>query len=117
MAATTITKTAGPSPYPATATEFLWTAGDVGNGNDVVLTGKDILLVWNSDGAVQRTFTITSQPDPYGRSQHITAQALDAGEFAIFGPVPLSGWADANRKLNLASSNAAIKFAVITLQY
>lgn len=109
----TLTNTTGPEAYPTTLTEFLWTASTPA-GDDVVLTGNDILLVWNT-GAVQRTFTITSQPDPYNRSGNITAQQLEAGEFAVFGPIPLNGWADGNRKLNLASSNAEIKYAVITL--
>lgn len=110
----TLVKTTGPEAYPSAATEFLWTASTPA-GDDVVLTGNDILLIWNSHGANPYTVTVTSQPDIYNRTGHITAYSLAAGEFAVFGPIPLHGWADGNRKLNLASENAAIKYAVITL--
>lgn len=108
-----IPKTTGPTPYAAAAVEFLWTASTPA-GDTVALTGREILLVWNS-GATPRTFTVNSQPDPYGREADIVAQSLAAGEFAVLGPIPLTGWANSTKQLELLSSHAEIKYAVITL--
>lgn len=112
----TIAKQTGPTAYPADITEFTFTAGTVtGSGGDVVtLTGRDILLVTNTDGATPYDVIITGPADPYGRTVTITHE-LAAGEFAIFGPIPLLGWANASGQLAVSVENAAVKLAVITL--
>lgn len=108
-----LTKQVGPQKYAAAANEFTFQAAELA-GDSVVLTGREILLIQNG-GAAPATFTIFSTPDKYGRTKDIAAQSLAAGEFAIFGPVPLEGWADSTRALLLDASAVDIKWAVITL--
>lgn len=108
-----LTKVTGPGPYATSPVEFTFAASTPA-GDTIALTGREVLLVQNS-GAGARTFTVTSQVDPFGRTGHITAYSLGAGEFAIVGPIPTLGWADSAGLLNLASEHAEIKYAVITL--
>ena len=59
-------------PYPtsvgATALDLVWTAADVSNHNEAILTGKEVLLVWNTDSA-SHNLTITSLAP--GRARHM----------------------------------------------
>lgn len=109
----TLTKVVGPMPYPSALVVATMTASTPA-GDVVKLGGQDILIVRNS-GVGARTVTITSQLDEHGRLGHITAQSLAAGAIAVFGPIPLAGWADASGNLNLASEHAEITYCVMTL--
>lgn len=108
-----LSRITGPVAYPAALIPLVFSASTPA-GDTVKLTGHEILLVRNS-GATPRTVTITSQPDPYGRVKHITAQSIAAGVTAIFGPIRKDGWADSTGALNLASEHAEITYAVVTL--
>lgn len=108
-----LTKVEGPTAYPAAAIVAAMTVSTPG-GDTVLLTGRDILIIQNI-GVGARTFTITSQNDPFGRVKHITAQSLAAAGIAVFGPIPQLGWADSTGLLNLASEHAEIKYCVMTL--
>ena len=109
----TLTKITGPIAYPAALINCVYTASTPA-GDDVVLTGNDILLIRNN-GVGARTVTITSQADPFNRLGHITTFSVLAGQTVIFGPIPMLGWADANRKLNVASEHSEITYSVVTL--
>lgn len=100
----------------AGAAALNWTACDSVNGNSVILTGREVLLIQNS-GASPYTVTVSSVADQLGRFADITAYSLPATSFAFFGPFPLNGWAQTTnpRTLNFTGSNVAVKFAVIQL--
>jgi len=93
--------------------DIVFTAADVGNGNYYISSGKEFLIVRNVDVAAPYTFTLTSQVDPQGRLGHITTYSLAAADYAVYGPIPKSGWADTASKVHLTGSNVKIEFAII----
>jgi hypothetical protein len=118
MPRTALTPITVKGPYPGTvaadALDFTLTAADVANGNDVVASGNDLLIIQNS-GASTYTATIASVSDEKGRTGDITAYSLAAGDFAVFYFGNGNGWQQTTGKYNLDASNAAVKFALLKL--
>jgi hypothetical protein len=123
MARTAITPIVPPGKYPvlpltALSAAFAFTAADNVNGNQAPSTGREILLVRNTDAAPQ-TVTVSSSPDPLNRSGDITTYSLPIGsvtpQFAVLGPFPISGWKQPDGNLYFTASAATIAFAVIQL--
>ncbi len=114
MAAITVQSLIG--KYPATpvsadAADITFAAMELA-GDTFANTGKEIILVRNDDaGAV--TLTITSQVDTFNRLGTISAYPIGAGEYAAFGPFPVSGWNDSSGNLNLLASDVDLKVAVL----
>lgn len=98
----------------ANGADVVLTAADATNKQQVTLTGNEMILAYNSSADTAYTITINSVADSdLGRTGDITAYSLGFGEFALFGLVPIKGWAQTNGKLYFEASNAAIKFVVI----
>jgi hypothetical protein len=118
MARTTLTAKTAVGSYAsyaaANVADFTMTAADVANKNDVVAAGKQLIFAHNT-GASERTITITSSADQYGRTGDVTAYAIQAGEYAVFGPFELSGWVQTDNKMYFESNNAEVKFGVLNL--
>lgn len=115
MPRVTLTKTTPAGPLPLTAlTAFTWTAADVANKEQIVLTQKDVLLIWNS-GASSHTYTLTGVADSLGRTADIGPVTLNAGIFHACIP-GYEGFAQSGtpRYLFLEANHAEIKYAVIT---
>lgn len=91
---------------------FTWASADVANGNQVALTGEEVLLVWNSDAASQ-TVTITSARLK-GRLANAPAASLAAGAYAVWPQFPVAGWG-VSGQLQINASHANVKFAVLKL--
>jgi hypothetical protein len=106
----------------ANAADFVWAAGTITNGDYYVSSGKELLLVENTDSGVQ-TITVVSEDDAFGRKEDITAYPLGAGEFAIFtcGLTNEKGWmgnlgvAGVGKKIRITVSDAKVKVAVLRL--
>jgi len=99
--------------YPVTATRLSFLKANVADKEDVVLTGQEVLFVWNTSGATAYTVTVTSVADqPQGRTGTITAESIPLGVRRIFGPFGLDGWRQTDGKLYWEGSNAALRFAV-----
>lgn len=110
---TTIAK--HPASVAANAADFTFAAGDAGNGNYFVHTGRQLILARNT-GAGARTITLQSAPDVLNREQDITAYSIGAGEFAIFPqPLALDGWRQSNGQFYIDVEHAEVTLAVITL--
>lgn len=89
------------------------TASDATNGNSLVATGSEILFVQNSD-TVAHTFTVASVPDSLGRSDaSLTAYSVPASSFAAIQLSQLAGWIQSNGNINLTSTSALLKFAIL----
>lgn len=103
-------------PYPAglVMDTLTFTAADVTNKEEVVLTDREILIARNTHGSTTYNVTITSVADAYGRVGNVT-KAIAAGAFAIFGPIKSAGWQQSNGKLYFEADNAAVTFAVVRL--
>lgn len=101
----------------ANGADIVFTAGNTG-GDTITLTGREIILAYNSHASISYTITITSVADEKGRIGNITTYNLDFGEFAAFG-IGLTnspGWRDpATGLLSVTVSNAAVKWAVLKL--
>lgn len=114
MARATLTKTTPlgkrTDKYTANAADLTMAAANVSDKNQFVASGKDLVFAHNTSGASAYTITI----DHTG-SDDITAYSLGIGEYAIFGPLELDGWCQADVKVYLEASNAAILFGVIDL--
>lgn len=118
MAAITIQTMKAPFFAPtAGQIHFTWTAGNTG-GDTVAVTGREILLIWNSHAVTGYTVTITSVADEQSRTSDITTYALAAGEFACFtgGLTNSPGWKNTSTGLiTITPSNASVKWAVLKL--
>lgn len=111
MAALTVQTNGSPNPtqpVAADALDFTF-AASVPGGDTAAIEDGDILLVQNVNAGAQ-TFTMTSQPDALRRTGTITTYSLVQDELAFFF-LKREGWADASGNLNLASSDADIKYA------
>lgn len=115
MARTLLTPVAMPSASATTVapSTFTWTAADVANGNALVLTGDQVLLVWNS-GAGAHTVTVTSAP-LNGRLATAPAHSLAAGAYKVFPRFPTAGWQQTDGRLYIDAADAEVKFAVLTI--
>lgn len=113
---TTLTKSSLPGPYNYTGVTVTFAAADVANKNRFVLTGKEVVLAWNTAAVASGTVTITATADPYGRTQSITGITLDAGEMFVFGPFTnRQGWLQTDGYLYLEASAVEVKFAVLVI--
>src|SRR4030042_468228 len=116
--ATDLTKTVAKGAYAdysaANCADATITAADVGNGNQFTAGDNDLVIAYNS-GATAHTITITSSNDPYGRTKNITAYSLDAGEYAVFGPLKQTGWVQSTGKILISANHAEIKFIIVQL--
>ena len=106
-------------PFPAGATvsagalKVNFAAADAVNHNKSPFTGRDILLVQNTD-TNPHTITITSAPDEHGRSEDIAAYSVPAGETHAFNfRGGGSGWKQTDGFLYYQADDVTVKFAVI----
>jgi hypothetical protein len=108
-------------PYPpagvvtALALDLVWTAADVANGNKFTFTGKEILLINNTDSAGHHC-TFSSVADSRGRADDITSYALAAADIARFSfRGGAEGWQQSDGSIHISADDATVKFAIITI--
>lgn len=117
MARTALTKTTALGAYgnyAADAADLTMTAADNSDKNSFTFTGNDLVIAHNT-GVSEHTITISSVADPYGRSGDISAYALGAGEYAVFGPFKVRGWQQSDGKMYLEANSDEVKFGVVAL--
>lgn len=119
MTATALPIITVPDSYPtlpltALSLDFVWTAADNTNGNSFVSTGRELVLVQNTDSS-GHTVTVTSVPDQTNRSGDITAYAVAAGVFDALPYFAGTGWRQSDGTIHLSANSALIKFAVLRL--
>jgi hypothetical protein len=107
-------------PYPAlpvtaNALDITFAACDASLKNYFVPSGRDLLLVYNSDATNPYTFTLFSVADAMGRTGDITTYSLSAGETAAVLLTSMNGWVQTDGNVYVDGSNVKIKFAVIRL--
>lgn len=101
----------------AGSADFTFAAGTITDGDTFACTGREILLVTNTDAVNAETITITSVDDEKGRAEDITAYSLAAGDFVAFG-VGLTnskGWKSTAGNIRITVSAATVKVAVLRL--
>lgn len=81
-------------------------------GDTFRCTGREILIVHNTDSHGQ-TITVTSQPDARtGRLGHITSAVLPADEVRVFQMFPRNGW-EVGGLVHFAVSDVDVLVAVL----
>lgn len=115
MARTVVAKSNALGPYKGAWDTLTMAAGDVANGNYFVLTGKEILVMYNSSADTAYHVTIHSVDDSFGRQEDITEVDIPFGTYRMFGPIYLEGWAQTNNWLHVNVENAAILLGVIVI--
>lgn len=110
MPATAIIAQELPGPYSQVGAELTWATIDHTNGNSVVASALQVLLVRNATGS-SKTVTITSQPDPvYGRTGNANATLAD-GVTQIF-QLTGQGWANSSGNIEF-TGQSGLSIAVI----
>jgi vancomycin resistance protein YoaR len=87
-------------------------ASDTVNLNAFNATGREILIVQNTDTAAH-TFTVTSVADALGRTGDIAAYSVPATSVAAIEASVLAGWKQADGNIYLASTNALLTFGAL----
>lgn len=101
-------------PVSALALDFVFTAADDVNLDDFIFTGRELILINNTTGGAL-TITLTSAPDPQGRSSDIVAYSVGAGLFSMFWAGSLIGWQQTDRKFHLEASAVGVEFAIVRI--
>lgn len=114
MARTSITPITAAGSYATAPVQITFTAADIANFNQAVMSGKDLLLINNTDVGAQ-TVTVNSVSDPYSRTGDITAFSMATGTFYMVGPLFKLGWAQSGGVLFFQGSTATVKFALIQI--
>ncbi len=99
----------------AGAADFTFAASSL-DGNTFVCTGRELLLVQNSDvGAT--TITVTSVDDEKGRAEDIATYSMAAGDFVAFGAglTNSKGWKSTAGLIRVTTSDVDAKLAVLRL--
>lgn len=105
-------------PYPtlpvaALALDFVWTTADNVNFDQFALTGRELILINNTSGGAL-TVTLTSAPDPQGRTADITTYSVGAGLYSAFWVGKIDGWNQAGQFF-MTSSAATMKYAIFRI--
>lgn len=89
-------------------------AMDATNGNSFYATGREILIVQNSDASTH-TFTVSSVADSLGRTDaSLTSYTVAGNGFAAVQFKSLSGWIQpGGQTVYLTTSSALLKIAVV----
>lgn len=96
-------------------------ATDAVNGNSFPATGKEVVLLLNTDTATH-TVTITSTADPYGRlDTSLTTYTVPIAVGGLSGVSiiemsTLNGWVQSGQTVNMTSSSALVKIVVLRHQ-
>lgn len=101
----------------ANGADFTFAAGTPSDGDTFVCTGREILLVTNTEVADAKKVTIVSVDDETNRSENITDYSLAAGDFSVFG-VGLTnskGWKSTAGTIRITVEAATVKVAVLRL--
>ena len=97
-------------------TTLTFTAIDIVNTNKITMSGRKMILLFRNDDVAEKTVTISSSDNPYGRTADVTAFAMAAGAYAIREFEP-PGWEQTvgGRDMIITANDADIKVAAINL--
>lgn len=110
---TVVASTNAPNAYDVVPASFTWVASDNVNGNSFTHTGRELLLVWNSD-VNPHSITVTSVADVSGRTGDSTKN-INGGAYYVFQLFPVSGWRQTDGTIHITSADPTLKLAVIHL--
>lgn len=102
--------------YGAGTADFTFAAGTVTDGDTFVCTGRELLIVNNTDVAT-KYITIVATDDETNRAESVTTYSLAAGDFAVFGVglTNAKGWKSSTGTIRITVEDADVKVAVLRL--
>lgn len=119
MARTNIASQTPVGPYPSGGAvspgglDLTMTAADTSNHNEAIFSGRDLLIVHNTDSA-SHNLTITSAPDEHGRTSDIASYAIAAGVISVFSfRNGAAGWQQSDGHIYFQGDSAMLFFAVL----
>jgi len=89
-------------------------ASDPALGNAVKCTGKEILVMRNTDAGAQ-TVTIDARPDAYGRDGTITDYSIPAGETHLSDILTEEAFEQDDGMIHINASDALLELGVIRI--
>ncbi len=109
-----------PTPYEQntanTPIDPGFVASDSAGGDLIPITGREIVIVNNTDVGAQ-TITVTSQPGPTTqRTGDITAAPIPIGAIRAFQLFPWPGWIDGNAQMAVQTSTNNVPIAILRLR-
>jgi len=113
MARTELTVVDLDRTHPGGSEAYTFAAHDTVEENGFVLTGREVLLISNTDAAPQDV-VIGSVPDSFGRSGDLTITVAAGARHAI-AFLDRSGWMQSDGLLHLDCTSANIEYAVLRL--
>lgn len=96
---------------PPTVLDRVFTSADMTNGNAFLSSGRDLLVVFNSD-TVTHTFTISSAPDVDGRFVNVV-YTIGAGVYSFVDITSASIFIQSTNLVLLSASSALIGYLVV----
>ena len=120
MPFTNVTPQVPVGPYPAlpvapAGLDLAFVTLDAANGNSFVVTGKEILVIWNPDVS-GHTVTIASAPDALGRTGDIATYTVGAGVISAFLINNVNGWKQTDGTVHITGNSALLKVAILRYQ-
>lgn len=116
MAQTALTVTAAVQnniSVAAGALAVTMAAADTTNGNSFTSTGREILLIQNTDSSAH-SITITSVADGFGRTDtSLTGYSIAANSISAIECAFMNGWKQTDGTIHLTSTSALIFFGVL----
>lgn len=86
------------------------------DGNSFPLTGKELLLVRNDEGAAAaKTVTVESVACEHGRTGDINAQSIADTKVYVMPFFKSDGWLQTDRSVHVVAEDDNIKLAVLRL--
>jgi hypothetical protein len=101
------------SLFPDDGTELTFSAGDAVNGNSYPSTGREVVLMENTDDTDPFDVVVTSQPDANGRTGDLTITLTALQRSAVM--LATKGWRDGDRNVVLTAEDSAVTFCVVRL--
>lgn len=109
---TVLPSTSAPSSYATAPSSFSWVACDPANGNSFPDTGRELLLVHNTDTAAH-SVTVASVADALGRTGDSTKN-MNGSSYYVFQFFPPQGWRQtSDGSIHVNCTDATIQYALI----
>lgn len=97
--------------YDTKPSTLTFQACDPVNGNYILASGKDMIVIWDSSAVSTGTYTVSSVA--LGHRTGDNTKTLNANQFALTYPLPLTGWQQPDGNLYFTCDNSYMKLAVI----
>jgi hypothetical protein len=99
--------------YDVSPSTLPFIACDPVNGSTITMTGRDILVFWNTDQSNNHTITVNSVA--IGHRLGDLTKLIGPNTHWVTQQFPLTGWMQSDGKLYLTADDASVKVAIIRL--